>query len=82
MLVHDLANELLDCWVAQDQSEYARIRAAQREHYPRPAPDEEGKQAPGLAEEAERLARWQITMYERDCRVFGWRAAWVQSKKA
>ena len=73
MLVHDLANELLDAWAAGDREQYRAIRDRQHQQYPPPEIEGEGPAPASEAEKAEQLARWQIQVYEQNRRIFGWR---------
>lgn len=76
MLVHDLANELLDCWAEGDRERWREVRDRQQRQYPREPINGEGPPPPSVAEQAEQLAWWQVQLYRNHKRIFGWRRAW------
>lgn len=67
MWLHDEANRMLDAWANEDRQSWAKIK--------RRIANERGKAA---ANTVDAMARWQIKLYEREQRVFGWRAEWLQ----
>lgn len=60
--VHELANELLDCWETNDRQGWADTH---RRHHT--------NHGPALANTAKATANWQIRQYNKRGIVFDWR---------